>query len=174
MKKLIAILFLALCSPLLAAPGEPAAPPTADNVTIADSVVIDSAVYYDSLAARLQLEGDSLMSEATSSIGFGLLMGVVGGVGTIWSTGHSGSLEGGGVAVVIVGIPSVILLIGGVLGIAEGIGLGVKSDMRIRKAEEYRNTAGRYRTKPPHVKVDFVPLVDPFNKSVGARLAMSL
>lgn len=172
MKKLIAILLLALCSPLLAAPDESAAP-TADNVTVADSVVIDSAVYYDSLAARLQLEGDSLMNEATSSIGFGLLMGVVGGIGTIWSFGSGGSLEGGGVAVVIVMIPSVILLTGGVLGIAEGIGLGVKSDMRIRKAEEYRNTAGRYRTKPQHVKVDFVPLVDPFNKSVGGMLALN-
>lgn len=173
MKKLIAILLLALCSMALATPGEPAAAPTADNVAVADSVVIDSAVYYDSLAARLQLEGDSLMNEATSSIGFGLLMGVVGGIGTIWSFGSGGSLEGGGVAVVIVMIPSVILLTGGVLGIAEGIGLGVKSDMRIRKAEEYRNTAGRYRTKPQQVKVDFVPLVDPFNKSVGGMLALN-
>lgn len=171
MKKLIAILLLALCSPLLAAPDESAAP-TADNVTVADSVVIDSAVYYDSLAARLQLEGDSLMNEATSSIGFGLLMGVVGGIGTIWSFGSGGSLEGGAGVVVIL-IPSACILVGGVLGIAEGIGLGVKSDMRIRKAEEYRNTAGRYRTKPQHVKVDFVPLVDPFNKAVGGMLALN-
>lgn len=171
MKKLIAILLLALCSPLLAAPDESAAP-TADNVTVADSVVIDSAVYYDSLAARLQFEGDSLMNEATSSIGFGLLMGVVGGIGTIWSTGHSGSLEGGGVAVVIVGIPSGILLIGGVFAIFEGIGIGAKSDMRIRKAEEYRNSAGQYRTNSQQVKVDFVPLVDPVNKSVGGLLAL--
>ena len=173
MKKVIAILFLALCSLALATPGEPAAAHPADSVAIADSVIIDSALYYDSLAARLQFEGDSLMDEATSSIGFGLLMGVVGGVGTIWSTGHSGSLEGGGVAVVIIGVPSGILLIGGVFAIFEGIGLGVKSDMRIRKAEEYRNSAGQYRTKSQQVKVDFVPLVDPFNKSVGGLLALN-
>ena len=171
MKKVIAILFLALCSLALAAPGEPA--PVTDNINNADSVVIDSAVYYDSLAARLQFEGDSLMDEATSSIGFGLLMGVVGGVGTIWSTGHSGSLEGGGVAVVIIGVPSGILLIGGVFAIFEGIGLGAKSDMRIRKAEEYRNSAGQYRTNSQQVKVDFVPLVDPVNKSVGGLLALN-
>ena len=173
MKKLIAILLLALCSPLLAAPGEPAAPPTADNVTIADSVVIDSAVYYDSLAARLQLEGDSLMSEAKSNIGFGVVMALLGGAGTIWCAGAGGSLEGGADAIVIL-MPSACILVGGVLAIFEGIGIGAKSDMRIRKAEEYRNTAGRYRTKPQQVKVDFVPLVDPFNKAVGARLAMSL
>ena len=170
MKKLIAILFLALCSLALAAPGEPA--PVTDNVNNADSVVIDSAVYYDSLAARLQFEGDSLMNEATSSIGFGLLMGVVGGIGTIWSLGSGGSLEGGAGVVVIL-IPSACILVGGVLGIAEGIGLGVKSDMRIRKAEEYRNSAGQYRTKSQQVKVDFVPLVDPFNKSVGGMLALN-
>ena len=81
--------------------------------------------------------------------------------------------RGGGGAIVIL-IPSACILVGGVLAIFEGIGLGASSDMRIRKAEEYRNTAGRYRTKPQQVKVDFVPLVDPFNKVVGARLAMSL
>ena len=87
MKKFIAILLLALCSLALATPGEPAVP-TADNVTIADSVVIDSAVYYDSLAARLQLEGDSLMSEAKSNIGFGVVMALLGGAGTIWCAGN--------------------------------------------------------------------------------------
>lgn len=172
MKKLIAILLLALCSLALATPGEPAVP-TADNVTIADSVVIDSAVYYDSLAARLQLEGDSLMSEAKSNIGFGVVMALLGGAGTIWCAGAGASLEGGAGAIVIL-MPSACILVGGVLAIFEGIGLGATSDMRIRKAEEYRNTAGRYRTKPQQVKVDFVPLVDPFNKAVGARLAMSL
>ena len=172
MKKLIAILLLALCSLALATPGEPAVP-TADNVTTADSVVIDSAIHYDSLAARLQLEGDSLMSEAKSNIGFGVVMALLGGAGTIWCAGAGGSLEGGADAIVIL-MPSACILVGGVLAIFEGIGIGAKSDMRIRKAEEYRNTAGRYRTKPQQVKVDFVPLVDPFNKAVGARLAMSL
>ena len=172
MKKLIAILLLALCSLALATPGEPAVP-TADNVTTADSVVIDSAIHYDSLAARLQLEGDSLMSEAKSNIGFGVVMALLGGAGTIWCAGAGGSLEGGADAIVIL-MPSACILVGGVLAIFEGIGIGAKSDMRIRKAEEYRNTAGRYRTKPLQVKVDFVPLVDPFNKAVGARLAMSL
>ena len=171
MKKFIAILILALCSLALATPGETVAPPT-DNVTVADSVIIDSAVYYDSLAARLQLEGDSLMSEAKSNIGFGVVMALLGGAGTIWCAGAGGSLEGGAGAIVIL-IPSACILVGGVLGIAEGIGLGVKSDMRIRKAEEYRNTAGRYRTKPQQVKVDFVPLVDPFNKAVGGMLALN-
>lgn len=166
MKKLIAILLLTLCSLALATPGEPAVP-------TADSVVIDSAIYYDSLAARLQLEGDSLMSEAKSNIGFGVVMALLGGAGTIWSAGAGGSLEGGDGAVVIL-IPSACILVGGVFAIFEGIGLGAKSDMRIRKAEEYRNTAGQYRTKPQQVKVDFVPLVDPFNKAVGAKLAMSL
>lgn len=166
MKKLIAILLLTLCSLALATPGEPAVP-------TADSVVIDSAIHYDSLAARLQLEGDSLMSEAKSNIGFGVVMALLGGAGTIWSAGAGGSLEGGDGAVVIL-IPSACILVGGVFAIFEGIGLGAKSDMRIRKAEEYRNTAGQYRTKPQQVKVDFVPLVDPFNKAVGAKLAMSL
>ena len=164
MKKFIAILILALCSLALATPGETVAPPT-DNVTVADSVIIDSAVYYDSLAARLQLEGDSLMSEAKSNIGFGVVM-------ALWCAGAGASLEGGAGAIVIL-IPSACILVGGVLGIAEGIGLGAKSDMRIRKAEEYRNTAGRYRTKPQQVKVDFVPLVDPFNKAVGGMLALN-
>ena len=171
MKKLIAILLLALCSLALATPGEPAVP-TADNVTTADSVVIDSAIHYDSLAARLQLEGDSLMSEAKSNIGFGVVMALLGGAGTIWSAGAGGSLEGGDGAVVIL-IPSACILVGGVFAIFEGIGLGAKSDMRIRKAEEYRNTAGQYRTKPQQVKVDFVPLVDPFNKAVGGMLALN-
>lgn len=166
MKKLIAILLLTLCSLALATPGEPAVP-------TADSVVIDSAIHYDSLAARLQLEGDSLMSEAKSNIGFGVVMALLGGAGTIWSAGAGGSLEGGDGAVVIL-IPSACILVGGVFAIFEGIGLGAKSDMRIRKAEEYRNTAGQYRTKPQQVKVDFVPLVDPFNKAVGAKLAMRL
>ena len=173
MKKFIAILFLALCSLALATPGEPVAP-TTDNVTVADSVIIDSALYYDSLAARMQYEGDSLLNEATSSIGFGLLMGVVGGIGTIWSfgAGSGASLEGGGAAVVIIGVPSVFLLIGGVMGVAGGIGAGTKGDMRIRKAEEYRNSAEQYRTRSHQVSVDFVPLVDPVNKSVGGLLAL--
>jgi hypothetical protein len=173
MKKLIAILFLALCSLALATPAEPVAHP-ADNVALADSVIIDSAMYYDSLAARMQYEGDSLMNEATSSIGFGLLMGVVGGVGTIWSfgAGSGASLEGGGAAVVIIGVPSVFLLLGGVFGLLEGVGTGAKADMKIRKAEEYRNSAGQYRTNSQQVKVDFVPLVDPVNKSVGGLLAL--
>ena len=171
MKKFIAILILALCSLALATPGETVAPPT-DNVTVADSVIIDSAVYYDSLAARLQLEGDSLMSEAKSNIGFGVVMALLGGAGTIWCAGAGGSLEGGADAIVIL-MPSACILVGGVLAIFEGIGIGAKSDMRIRKAEEYRNTAGRYRTKPQQVKVDFVPLVDPFNKAVGGMLALN-
>ena len=171
MKKFIAILFLALCSLALATPGETVASPT-DNVTVADSVIIDSALYYDSLAARLQYEGDSLLNEATSSIGFGLLMGVVGGIGTIWSFSAGGSLEGGGAAVVIIGVPSVFLLLGGVMGVAGGIGAGAKGDMKIKKSEEYRNTAEQYRTRSQQVSVDFVPLVDPVNKSVGGLLAL--
>ena len=171
MKKFIAILFLALSSLALATPGETVAPPT-DNITVADSVIIDSALYYDSLAARLQYEGDSLMNEATESIGFGLLMGVVGGIGTTWSFSAGGSLEGGGVALVIIGVPSVFLLTGGVLGVLEGIGTGTKADMRIRKAQEYRNSAGQHRTKSQQVKIDFVPIINPLSKTVGMDLAL--
>ena len=58
------------------------------------------------------------------------------------------------------------------MGVAGGIGAGTKGDMRIRKAEEYRNSAEQYRTTSHQVSVDFVPLVDPVNKSVGGLLAL--
>ena len=91
MKKFIAILILALCSLALATPGETVAPPT-DNVTVADSVVIDSALYYEDKAIDLKLDGDYLMTAGLGDIVGGTLVTALGGAGVVVVMGGLGNL----------------------------------------------------------------------------------
>ena len=91
MKKFIAILFLALCSLALATPGEPVAP-TTDNVTLTDSVVIDSALYYEDKAIDLKLDGDYLMTAGLGDIVGGTLVTALGGAGVVVVMGGLGNL----------------------------------------------------------------------------------
>ncbi|WP_405329216.1 hypothetical protein [Fibrobacter sp.] len=134
----------------------------------------DSAAYYESEAVRLKTEADSLSFEATGNIVFGIVGTVLGGAGTIWSTSKAkGSLEGGGIAMAFILIPSVCLLAGGVMGFAEGMVQSVKANGKTKESEKHRNTAEEFRAKTQQVKVDFIPIIDPFQKSVGALLAFS-
>lgn len=134
----------------------------------------DSAAYYENEAIRLKTEADSLSTEAISNIGFGIAGALLGGAATIWSTSKAkGSLEGGGVAMVFIIIPSVSLLAGGVIGVITGVVQNVRVANKIKKSEEYNNTAEEYRAKTKQVKVNFVPIIDPFQKSVGGLLAFS-
>ena len=61
---------------------------------------------------------------------------------------------------------------GGVFGVAGGIGKGIRGNRMLEQSEEYKNSAERYRTKSQQVKVDFVPLLNPLTKTVGMDLAL--
>ena len=164
MKKSILFILLAFCSMAFAEQEE----------TVPVNYA-DSAAHYEEMSVRLKVEADSLTTEASNNVGFGIVMTLLGGAGTIWSVSASGSssLEGGGVAVVMIMVPSVCLLIGGVMGLAGGIGQDVKAQQRIKQSEEYRNTAEKYRAKAQHVELRVVPIVDPFQKTVGGMLALN-
>lgn len=145
-------------------------------VSVSDSAMLaDSIAYYESMASRLKQEGDSLLNVATENIGTGIVVTVLGGlaVGYCSSTMKGGSLEGGGLAGAFLVVPSAALLIGGVIGIVSGVSQSVKGKKKIEQSEEQSKLAEKYRTNRLQVKVDFVPMVNPFGKSVGGMLALN-
>ena len=161
MKKLIAIVLFALCSIAFSQ--------TYDTPSL---TVSDSASYYKEMTLQLKSEGDSLEALSKENIGFGALSGALGAAGFIWSLNVSGgsSLEGGGVAVAFIMIPSAYLLLGGLMGFAEGASQNTKAYQKFKQSEEYQNKA--YRENKQQVKVDFVPIIDPLSKTVGMDLAL--
>jgi hypothetical protein len=161
MKKLTAIILFALCSIAFSQ--------TCDTPSL---TVSDSASYYKEMALQLKSEGDSLEALSEENIGSGILSGALGAVGLIWSINASGgsSLEGGGVAVALIMIPSAYLLLGGVMGLAAGAGQNARAYQKLKQSEEYQNKA--YRENKQQVKVDFLPIIDPLSKTVGMDLAL--
>ncbi len=175
MKKLITIILFALCSIAFSQPYAEATQATSEcRQDSLSTVAIDSALYYEEMARNLKSEGDSLTTASEESIGAGILLGALGAIGTIWSVNASSgsSLEGGGVAVAFIMIPSVGLLLGGLMGLAEGAGQNVKAYRKFKQSEEYQKKATQYPEKRQQVKVDFVPIIDPLSKTVGMDLAL--
>ena len=135
-----------------------------------DSVMFaDSAVFYEELAKRLKHEGDSLLSESNEKIVGGVVWALLGGGVTLYSLSF---LKGGGIVAALWLIPGGTLLLAGLDELGSGVRQGAKGQKKIQQADEYRKNAEQYRTNQQQVKVDFIPMVDPFNKSVGGLLAL--
>jgi hypothetical protein len=175
MKKMIAVILFALCSISFSQPCERTDQVSGECASDTLSVAVsDSALYYEEMSAKLKTEGEQLLEDYVDDIVAGVFLGTLGAVGTIWSVSASSgaSLEGGGVLVVFIMAPSACLLMGGVFGVAGGIGKGIRGNRMLEQSEEYKNSAERYRTKSQQVKVDFVPLLNPLTKTVGMDLAL--
>ena len=171
MKKLIAILLLALCSPLLATPGEPAVP-TADNVTIADSVVIDSAVYYEDKAIDLKIDGDYLMTAGLGDIVGGTLVTALGGAGVV--VGAMLLLEGGLGTMLSLFVlpPTSAIAAAGIISMANGISSRSEGRELYRQSDEMYKKSNELRTNGQQVKVDVVPLINPLTGTAGMNVAL--
>ena len=175
MKKLITIILFALCSIAFSQPCEQISQVSGHCPNDTLSVTVsDSALYYEEMARNLKSEGDSLTAASEEDVGIGFLMGALGAAGLIWSTNSYGgsSLEGGGVAVAIIMIPSACLLLGGIMSFAEGAGQDAKAYKKLKQSEEYLKKASQYREKRQQIKVDFIPIIDPLSKTVGMDLAL--
>lgn len=139
----------------------------------------DSAAYYEALAARYKKEGENLLKGTSRQM-------IVGGVLTLVGLGclavmknhkNPTSLGGLGVMALSLGATAAGIVIFSTNGIRDGNGRRKMkmSEEYQKKAEEYRENAWkeRYR-RTSQMMLQIVPEIDPFNKTVGARLALSL
>ncbi len=171
MKKFIAILFLALCSLALATPGEPAALP-ADDVALADSVVIDSALYYEDKAIDLKLDGDYLMTAGLGDIVGGTLVTALGGAGVV--VGAMLLLEGGLGTMLSLFVlpPTSAIAAAGITSLANGISSRSEGRELYRQSDEMYKKSNELRTNGQQVKVDVVPLINPLTGTAGMNVAL--
>ncbi len=139
----------------------------------------DSAAYYESLADRYKKEGENLLKGTSRQM-------IVGGVLTLVGLGclavmknhkNPSSLGGLGVLALSFGATTGGIVILSINGIRDGNGRRKMkmSEEYQKKAEEYRENAWkeRYR-RTSQMKIQIVPEVDPFYKTFGAKLALSI
>ena len=144
----------------------------------------DSAIYYEELAARYKKDGDYLLKSSSRHAKIGVVMALLGGAGTciILGKARGASIEGGGAILVFPLALTVGTAFGGMImlsinGIRHGNGW-----RKIQQYEEYSKTAEQFREKAwkeryrrsSQMMIQIIPEMDPFNKTVGARLALSL
>ena len=144
----------------------------------------DSATYYEELAARYKKDGDYLLKSSSKHAKIGAVMVLLGGAGTciILGKARGASIEGGGAILVFPLALTVGTAFGGMImlsinGIRHGNGW-----RKIQQSEEYSKTAEQFREKAwkeryrrsSQMMLQIIPEIDPFNKTVGARLALSL
>ena len=135
MKKLIVVILFALCSAAFAEPTK-----------------------IDTVGNKSKVDPSDLQDEASLAA----LMALVGGAGTVYSLSASneGSLEGGGVALLFITVPSICLLVGGLATLIEVAHRSGGGNVNVPETGEQQ------------VKVDFVPLINPLAKTVGMDLTL--
>lgn len=144
----------------------------------------DSATYYEELAARYKKDGDYLLKSSSKHAKIGAVMALLGGAGTgiILGKARGASIEGGGAILVFPLALTVGTAIGGVVMLSiNGIRHG-NGHRKIQQSEEYSKTAEQFREKAwkeryrrsSQMMLQIIPEIDPFNKTVGAKLALSL
>jgi len=139
----------------------------------------DSAAYYESLADRYKKEGENLLKGTSRQM-------ILGGVLTLVGLGclavmknhkNPSSLGGLGVMALSLGATTAGIVIFSTNGIRDGNGRRKMkmSEEYQKKAEEYRENAWkeRYR-RTSQMKIQVVPEIDPFYKTFGAKLALSI
>ena len=144
----------------------------------------DSAIYYEELAARYKKDGDYLLKSSSRHAKIGVVIALLGVGGTIavLQMAKGASIEGGGAILVFPLALTVGTAFGGMImlsinGIRHGNGW-----RKIQQSEEYSKTAEQFREKAwkeryrrsSQMMLQIIPEMDPFNKTVGARLALSL
>lgn len=146
----------------------------------------DSALYYDQLATKFATEGEAMRSSGSSKLGLGIIGAVLGAglfIYTIaneddfcqetYSNGYNYNCELNGAGTLLV-LGSVAVMGGSTaLIIVGGVKKG-RGSSKIRRAEKYRKEADNFRMKDQHVQLFLQPEVNPFKKSVGARLALNI
>lgn len=139
----------------------------------------DSAAYYESLADRYKKEGENLLKGTSRQM-------ILGGVLTLVGLGclavmknhkNPSSLGGLGVMALSLGATTAGIVIFSTNGIRDGNGrrkMKMSEEYR-KKAEEYRENAWkeRYR-RTSQMKIQVVPEINPFDKTFGAKLALSI
>ena len=160
--------------PKVSVPNDYEKSPNVDSAMYADS-----AAYYESLADRYKKEGENLLKGTSRQM-------IVGGVLTLVGLGcfavmknhkNPSSLGGLGVMALSLGATTAGIVIFSTNGIRDGNGR-----RKMRMSEEYQKKAEQYREKSwkeryrrsSQMMLQIIPEIDPFNKTVGARLALSL
>lgn len=151
-----------------------------DSPNADSAVYADSAAYYESLAARYKNEGEYLLKNSSRQMKIGGALALVGGVGSVFVLKNSknpSSLGSVGVAALALGTLTAGIVIFSINGIKDGNGRRKiqKSEEYQKKAEEYRENAWkeRYR-RTSQMMLQVVPEVNPFSKTFGAKLALSI
>ena len=150
------------------------------------SLEVDSVKYYESLATQYREAGENLLKNNSRQKVIGGLLafaGVCGFAVTLSQAGNRrGSLEGGGVANAALLIIQVGLSLGATLGGLAIFPDGIKyaeGQYKIQKSEEYQKKADEHREKEKNrqssqMMLQVVPEINPFNKTFGAKLALSI
>lgn len=146
----------------------------------------DSAIYYEELAARYKKDGDYLLKSSSRHAKIGVVIALLGVGGTIallqMAKAKGASIEGGGAMLVFPAALTVGSAFGGIIMLSiNGIRHG-NGHRKIQQSEEYSKTAEQFREKAwkeryrrsSQMMLQIIPEIDPFNKTVGARLALSL
>lgn len=144
----------------------------------------DSAIYYEELAARYKKDGDYLLKSSSRHAKIGVVIALLGVGGTIavLQMAKGASIEGGGAMLVFPAALTVGSAFGGIIMLSiNGIRHG-NGHRKIQQSEEYSKTAEQFREKAwkeryrrsSQMMLQIIPEMDPFNKTVGARLALSL
>jgi len=144
----------------------------------------DSAAYYEALAARYKKDGDYLLKSSSKHAKIGAVLALLGVGGTIavLRMAKGVSIEGGGAMLVFPAALTVGSAFGGIIMLSiNGIRHG-NGHRKIQQSEEYSKTAEQFREKAwkeryrrsSQMMLQIIPEIDPFNKTVGARLALSL
>ena len=144
----------------------------------------DSAIYYEELAARYKKDGEYLLKSSSRHAKIGVVMALLGVGGTIavLQMAKGASIEGGGAMLVFPAALTVGSAFGGIIMLSiNGIRHG-NGHRKIQQSEEYSKTAEQFREKAwkeryrrsSQMMLQIIPEMDPFSKTVGARLALSL
>lgn len=143
------------------------------------AMYVDSAAYYESLADRYKKEGENLLKSTSRQMILGGVLTLVGLGCLAVMKNHKNptSLGGLGVMALSLGATTAGIVIFSTNGIRDGNGRRKMkmSEEYQKKAEEYRENAWkeRYR-RTSQMMLQVVPDVDPFDKTFGAKLALSI
>ena len=160
--------------PKVSVPNDYEKSPNVDSAMYADS-----AAYYEALADRYKKEGENLLKGTSRQMILGGVLTLVGLGCLAVMKNHKNptSLGGVGVMALSLGATTAGIVIFSTNGIRDGNG-----HRKIQQSEEYSKTAEQYREKAwkeryrrsSQMMLQIIPEIDPFNKTVGARLAQSL
>lgn len=144
----------------------------------------DSAAHYETLAARYKKDGEYLLKSSSRQAKIGGILALLGGVGfvAVLKLADNATIEGGGAVIVFPAALAMGSLGTGVIMLSiNGIRNG-RGNRKIQQSEEYQKTAKGYREKAwkeryrrsSELMLQIVPEIDPFNKTFGAKIALSI